>query len=82
MTGSVRWVRKWLSAARWQPYLAYCDGDERRALALYEWNLRLVGAVLHDVAHVEVAIRNAYDQAFSAHWSGDNSWLLDSCSPV
>ncbi|WP_297556400.1 Abi family protein [uncultured Actinomyces sp.] len=75
-------MRKWLSVSRWQPYLAYCDGDERRALALYEWNLHLAGAVLHDVAHVEVAIRNAYDQAFSAHWSGGSSWLLDSCSPV
>lgn len=82
MADGVEWIPAWLSVARWRPYLACCNGDGQRALALYEWNLHLAGAVLHDVAHVEVAIRNAYDQAFSLHWSGDGSWLLDSSSPV
>ena len=78
MADGVEWIPAWLSVARWQPYLTYCKGDGQRALALYEWNLHVAGAVLHDVAHVEVAIRNAYDKAFSLHWSGDGSWLLDS----
>lgn len=37
---------------------------------------------MHDLVHVEVAIPNSYDYAFSTRWSGSRSWLLDPCSPV
>lgn len=63
MTDNLGWIQRWLSSARWQPYLERSDGNARLALVLYEWNLHLAGAVLHDVAHVEVAIRNAYADA-------------------
>ena len=56
------WVQAWLSPGRWQRYLDHCGDDADQALELYEWNVSLSGAVMHDVAHIEVAIRNVYDQ--------------------
>ena len=41
-------------------------GDRTAALELYEWNASMSAAVLHDLAHLEVAIRNAYDAALVA----------------
>lgn len=76
------WARVWLSPERWQRYLSHCDGNAEKALALYEWNLKLSGAVMHDVAHIEVAIRNVYDQSIVRHWRGDSLWLFDASSPV
>lgn len=52
------------------------------ALALYEWNLRLGAALMRDIAHVEVAVRNAYDEAITTHRQGGRHWLLDPASPV
>jgi hypothetical protein len=55
-------------------YLDAATGDPDRALALYEWNARLSAAVFRDLAHLEVALRNAYDRALSDHWSGPPHW--------
>lgn len=76
------WVQVWLSPARWRRYLDYCDGDAAKALELYEWNISLSGAVMHDIAHIEVAIRNVYDQTMTSRWHGDDHWLFDAASPV
>ena len=76
------WVEKWLSEPRFDRYLKECDGDRRRALDTYEWNCRLAQAVIRDTGHFEVALRNAYDRAISARWSGSAHWLLDPASPV
>jgi hypothetical protein len=35
---------------------------------LYEWNLRLGAALMRDIAHIEIAVRNAYDRAMRQHW--------------
>ncbi|WP_327640042.1 Abi family protein [Kribbella sp. NBC_00482] len=61
------WVEAWLSAPRISVYLAAAAGDRQRALDLYEWNTQLSSALLHDLAHLEVGIRNAYDQALTQH---------------
>jgi hypothetical protein len=61
------WVTDWLAPARYAKYLRAAGGDHRRALALYEWNARLAAALLHDVSHLEVGIRNAYDRALLEH---------------
>ena len=37
---------------------------------------------MHDVAHIEVALRNTYNRVLSDSWPGSNHWLLDSVSPV
>ena len=68
------WVAKWLSPPRHAMYLAAAGGDPVRALALYEWNARLSAAVFRDLAHLEVALRNAYDLALSAGWPGPPHW--------
>ena len=49
---------------------------------LYEWNLRLRAALMRDIAHIEIAVRNAYDRAMRQHWQGADHWLLDPASPV
>jgi hypothetical protein len=38
--------------------------------------------MLGDVAHFEVALRNAYDRVMRNHWTGPSHWLLDDNSPV
>jgi hypothetical protein len=69
-------LERWLSAPRLGRYLSATDGDRARALLLYDWNARVSAAVLHDLAHFEVALRNAYDVALAGatppgqtHWT-------------
>jgi hypothetical protein len=69
-------VEAWLSSPRFSVYLAATGVDRDRALALYEWNAQLSAALMHDLAHVEVGLRNAYDGALSAHWPGPPHWAL------
>jgi hypothetical protein len=76
------WVDAWLSTPRFGVYLAQTGGDYARALALYEWNSRLSCAVLHDLGHFEVALRNAYAAALDATWNGAAHWLVDPASPL
>lgn len=84
-TGDARpafvWAERWLSAPRIEPYLAACGGDAGRALALYEWNIDLGGVLMRDIAHFEVALRNAYDRVMRERWEGEH-WLFDEDSPV
>ena len=70
------WVEAWLSGPRFAVYLAATGADRDRALALYEWNAQLSSALMHDLAHVEVGLRNAYDVALSARWPGPPHWTL------
>ena len=76
------WIETWLSTPRLARYLREAGGDHQRALAVYEWNLQLGAALMRDIAHVEVAVRNAYDSVMSTHWPGSQHWLLDPKSPV
>lgn len=75
------WAERWLSRKRLAPYLAACGGDVERALDLYEWNISLGQVLMRDVAHFEVALRNAYDRVMGERWGGAH-WLLDDSSPV
>lgn len=77
------WLDAWLSPARLSRYLSYASGDRARAIALYEWNAQVSAALHRDLAHLEVALRNAYDAAASAHWTGPGHyWLLDDADRV
>lgn len=76
------WVETWLSTPRFARYLREAGNDHQRALALYEWNLQLGAALMRDIAHVEVAVRNAYDSVMTARWQGAQHWLFDPASPV
>jgi hypothetical protein len=75
-----RWVEAWLSPPRFSVYLGAAAGDRQLALSLYECNALVSAAFHHDLAHLEVALRNAYDAAIVAntpaalqHWTTDPS---------
>lgn len=82
-TESLRnWIERWLSPSRFLPYLDACDGDVDRALKLHEWNIMLGQALMGDIAHFELALRNAYDRTLAERFNGSEHWLFDSNSPV
>jgi hypothetical protein len=41
-----------------------------------------LAAVLHDLGHFEVALRNAYAATLDAAWTGSAHWLYDPTSPL
>ncbi len=79
---SETWIEGWLGKPRFDPYVAACAGNRVRALALYEWNVSLAQALMRDIAHFEVALRNAYDATLTRQWKGSGHWLLDPAPPV
>lgn len=79
---SDEWIDSWLGVARFQRYIDECGGDRARALALYEWNVEAGQVLMHDIAHFEVALRNAYVIAISAAWPHYPHWLLHAESPA
>lgn len=81
-TATRDWYEMWLSVPRLQRYLNEADGDPDLAVTVYEWNLQLSAALTRDVAHLEIALRNAYDRVMRSVWHGPGHWLLDSTSPV
>lgn len=58
-------------------YVAAAGGDRADAIELYEWNANMSAAVLHDLGHLEVAIRNAYDATLVAKQVGPSHWTVD-----
>jgi hypothetical protein len=69
------WIEDWLSSRRFGSYLAAANGSRALALEIYEWNAKLGSAFLHDLGHLEVGIRNAYDTALSASViNGESHW--------
>ncbi|GAB2643670.1 Abi family protein [Prescottella soli] len=79
-TSGDAWVEQWLSSDRFALYVRKSGGDRKRALELYEWNAKLSAAFLHDLNHLEIALRNAYDQQLAAatlpndtHWTNKDT---------
>lgn len=71
-----QWVVDWLTVGRYAKYLRAAGGDHSRALAIYEWNADLAAALLRDLSHLEVGIRNAYDRALLQHpVAAGGDWL-------
>jgi hypothetical protein len=58
-------VAKWITDARFAPYLAESHGDYDDALALYIWNVRISAAAFETLHHVEVLVRNSVDVQFT-----------------
>lgn len=52
-----------ISAQRLQPYVARCKGDVTVALDLYLRDRSLGSSLFHDLAIIEVALRNSIDKA-------------------
>ena len=61
---------------------SFCEGDIDLALELHEWNISLGKVLMGDIAHFEVAIRNAYNRVLEENFKSDKHWLLDESSPV
>lgn len=58
--------------------MAAAHGGPSRALALYEWNATVAAAFHHDLGHLEIGLRNAYDHALSSRdRRGDRHWVFD-----
>ena len=64
------WAERWLSPSRLSSYLDLCGGDVELALELHEWDLMLGRALMGDIAHFELALRNAYDRALTERFEG------------
>jgi hypothetical protein len=71
------WVEQWLSAGRFRTYLNGAGGDRSKALDLYEWSACMSAAIMHDLGHLEVAVRNAYNGALEARQPGPLHWTED-----
>jgi hypothetical protein len=68
-----------LHPARMAPYLAASDGNESKALSLYNWHTELTAAVQQVLGITEVVLRNAVDaqlQVWNTHRGEGPSWLL------
>ncbi|WP_018683920.1 Abi family protein [Actinokineospora enzanensis] len=63
--GAGSWIEDWLSVPRFAVYLQAANQDRELAVALYEWNTAISSAFHHDLAHLEVGLRNAYARALS-----------------
>lgn len=65
-----------MSAKRMQRYLDATNGDTRKAMALYRYNLKLSQEVFTFVSCFEVALRNAIDYQLTSVFGEE--WLKDS----
>jgi len=73
-------AEKWITEARFAPYVAKTDGDHDKAVALYVWNARISAAMFETLHHVEVILRNAIDSRFApvdAAAPPREPWLAD-----
>lgn len=63
---------KWLSRPRLQRYLDPAGQDLDLAMRLYQWNTATSAAAMVELAHLEVAMRNAYVRRISVKYP---DWL-------
>jgi hypothetical protein len=77
---------EFLGSHDFDTYLAVTGGDVRRALGLFEWNVRVSAAFYELLGGVELVIRTAIDremrswslrQGFGSNWFADRAGLLD-----
>lgn len=67
------------SSERISRYIAACNGDKRRAMTLYRYNLRLSQEMFTLVSCFEVTLRNQIDKQMTAQHGND--WLRDLILP-
>ena len=70
---------RFFSQKRLNRYLQACQGDTRKAMALYRYNLRLAQELLTIVNCFEVSLRNAIDNILVPQFGSE--WLKDSVAP-
>lgn len=62
-----------MSSKRMGRYLTACQGNTRKAMTLYRYNLKLSQETFTVISCFEVALRNAIDNQLSANLGAD--WL-------
>lgn len=70
----------WLSAARFEPFLAATEGDHLRAAALYDWHAETAAACFGMIHLFEVLLRNAIDGVLGEDQPQQplkETWLMD-----
>lgn len=65
-----------VSSERLARYLKACNGDKRKAMILYRYNLHASEAMYSIISCFEIALRNAIDKHMTTHFGND--WLRDS----
>lgn len=70
---------RFFSQKRLNRYLLACNGDTRKAMTLYRYNLRLAQELLTIVNCFEVSLRNAIDNIMVSQFGSE--WLKDSVAP-
>lgn len=68
-------AKVWISEDRLKPYLSATYQNESKALALYELDRRLSSAIFHEIAYIEVALRNAIVEYLQKTYG--ESWYAD-----
>ena len=68
-----------LSQERIGRYLKACNGDSRKAMTLYRYNLQISQEMFTIISCFEVALRNAIDRNLTATLGAD--WLRDAILP-
>lgn len=67
------------SSERTRRYVVACNGNKRKAMTLYRYNLRLSQEMFTLVSCFEVTLRNRIDRQMTTHLGGD--WLRDLVLP-
>ncbi len=70
-------IDEFLSQPRFKPYVKVCKGDLGRAMDLYQLNIRMGASFLPLLSIFEIALRNATDQFFQAHFQNREFWFTD-----
>lgn len=68
-----------ISQKRLRRYLQACDGNTRKAMTLYRYNVELAQSVFGIIGFFEVALRNAINNELTQYLGQE--WLKDSCEP-
>ena len=73
-------IKKYISEARLLRYEVVCHNDTRRALKLYQANLRLSQSFYPLLALLEVVLRNALNEQLTLHFNNPE-WLKNEALP-
>jgi len=68
-----------MSTQRIERYLSAVDGDTRKAMTLYRYNLRLSQELFTIVSCLEIALRNKIHEHYASRMGLD--WLKDAAMP-
>lgn len=74
-------IIKDISNERFEPYLLSCNGDQKRAFELYEYNIKVSQSFYAPLSALEITLRNKIDDSFKEHFR-DDFWLHNVLPPI